>query len=132
MLILERGEEMIESLNRHAAESNLSSAWLSGLGGAEGLTLGFYDLEARDYKWQEFDQPLEIVSLTGNLVILDDKPFWHIHGVFSGPDYGSISGHVKSLTIGLTGELFITPLDFELTRTYDDETGLKLISESAN
>lgn len=94
------------------------------------LTLGFYDFEARKYLWKDFDGSLEIVSLTGDMVILDNKPFWHIHGVFSGADYGVISGHVKSLTIGLTGELMITPLDTPVTRTQDETTGLKLINQT--
>lgn len=127
LLILQRGEELFESLDAFAGEYKLTSAWLSGLGGAGGVTLGFYDLPAREYVWREFDQPLEIVSLTGNLSVVDGRPFWHIHGVFSGPDYQAVSGHVKSLTIGLTGELFITPLSAPITRRFDDETSLKLI-----
>jgi len=131
LVILSRGEELISSLESFAAEQGLVGAWLAGLGGSMKLTLGFYDFEAREYLWKDFDGALEIVSLTGDMVILDGKPFWHVHGVFSGADYGAISGHVKSLTIGLTGELMITPLDAPLTRTYDETTGLKLIGTAS-
>ena len=127
LLILKRGEELFDQLINYAKHNNLSSAWLSGLGGCEGLTIGYYDLEKKDYKWQEFDQRLEIISLTGNMTIVDNEPFWHIHGVFSDENYRSISGHVKMLRIGLTCEISITPLDYELTRIDDEDTGLKLI-----
>ena len=127
-VILGRGEELLSALEAYAREGALQSAWLqSGLGGASGVTLSFYDLETKTYIDKTFDQPLEIVSLTGNLSMVDGEPFWHIHGVFGTRDYQTISGHVKQLPIALTSELFITPLALELTRTYDDETGLKLI-----
>lgn len=127
LLILKRGEELFTELNNFAKQNNLSSAWLSGLGGSEGLTLGYYDLDKKDYKWQDHGERLEIVSLTGNLSLVDGEPFWHIHGVFSGDDYKSISGHVKYLKIGLTGEVFVTALPNKLTRRPDETTGLKLI-----
>lgn len=129
ILILERGEELQESLATFASESGLKSAWLSGQGGAMKVTLGFYDIESKTYQWQEFDEPLEIVSLTGNLSLSDGEPFWHIHGVFSDRDYRAVGGHVKSMTVGLTGELHITPISPGLHRDRrDDLTGLKLIS----
>lgn len=130
VLILQRGEELIESLNSFAAEQKLNSAWLSGLGGAGRVELGFYDLNKRDYDWQVYDGPLEILSLTGNLTIVDGQPFWHVHGVFSGTDFQAIGGHVRNMEVELTAELHITPLKTLLTRTFDDQTGLKLIDHS--
>lgn len=128
LLILERGEELIESLETFAAQQELTAGWLSGgLGGADKLTIGFYDIEAKDYEWRTYDEPLEILSLTGNVVIVDGRPFWHVHGVFSGRDFGAFGGHVKELVIGLTGELQIASLPTSLTRQYDSDTGLRLI-----
>ena len=128
MYVLKKGEELHEQLNVVASERGLSSAWMNGVGGASSVTLGFYNPETREYQWQGFDEPLEIISLQGNLAIVDGEPFWHIHGTFGRSDYSTISGHVKRCVIGLTGEVSITPIDANLTRTYDDETGLNLIS----
>ena len=129
VLILERGEELQEALAAFARESGVKSAWLSGLGGSMDVTLGFYDITSKSYRWKEFEEPLEIVSLTGNLSTSDSEPFWHIHGVFSGKDYQAVGGHVKSMRVGLTCELHISHLSSELHRDYhDDITGLKLIS----
>ena len=127
IVVLDRGEELHEQLAIVTKNNNLAAAWLSGLGGAMNVTLGFYDISTKNYKWQEFNEPLEIVSLTGNLSTKNGQPFWHVHGVFSGPNFQAISGHVKHLTIGLTGELYIKPLDVELTRSHDETTGLELL-----
>jgi predicted DNA-binding protein with PD1-like motif len=128
VLVLKRGEELMESLDTFTHKTGLASAWLSGVGGAAKATIGFYDIETKTYQWKEHDEPLEIISLTGNLAIVDGQPFWHIHGVFSGSNLQAIGGHVRSLIISLTGELHITPLAVPLQRTFDETTGLKLIA----
>lgn len=129
VLILERGEALQESLAAYVRESGVKSAWVSGIGGAMDVTLGFYDIQSQSYLWQEFDEPLEISSLSGNLALSEGEPFWHIHGVFSGRDYRAVGGHVKRMTVGLTCELHVTPFSAQLHRDrHDDVTGLKLIS----
>lgn len=127
LLVLKRGESLMEKLSEYARGQNLKSAWVNVIGGADGVTLGFYNLDAREYVWKEFDEELEITGLQGNLVWLDGEPFWHIHGTFGRSDFSTISGHVKDLRIGLTAEVALTPIDEPLTREYDEETGLKLI-----
>ncbi len=127
-LILKRGEELIAVLNGYASTKNLAGAWLqAGIGGAGSATLAYYDLEARRYVDRTFDEPLEILSLQGNLAWVDGEPFWHIHGTFGTKEYQSIGGHVKHLDIALTSELLIMPMPTRLTRSYDETTGLKLI-----
>lgn len=118
------------ALQVFAAEHKFASAWVQGIGGTASATIGFRDPEAKEYIWREFDEPLEIVNLQGNLTWVDGEPFWHVHGTFAGADYQAFGGHVKELVVGLTCELFITPTPLALTRSDDQDTGLKLITQS--
>lgn len=127
ILTLARHENLFDELEDYAKRHNLGGAWLSGLGGAEVVELGFYDLASKQYLWQRYEKALEIVSLTGNLAWVDQKPFWHIHGVFSDKDMSTVAGHVKFLQVGLTCEILLTPLEQSYGRKHDDETGLKLL-----
>ena len=131
VVVVQRGEELHAALNAYAREHGLQGAWMQGLGGSGTVTLGFYDIETKTYEWNTFNTPLEIVNLTGDLTIVDGEPFWHVHGTFGTREYQAIGGHVKELVVGLTCEILVTPLDAALTRTFDDETGLKLIRETA-
>jgi hypothetical protein len=124
---LQKGESLKGALNELAKKEDLKSAWLQGVGGAKSVTLGYYNLPGQEYLWQDFNELLEITSLSGNLSWVGDEPFWHIHGVFGGKDYQSIGGHVKDLSAGATVELFIHPFRTQITRTKDAETGLKLL-----
>lgn len=127
ILVLKRGEELHTTLIDYAKQHNLKSAWVQGLGGAGTVTLGYYNLSTREYQWKEFTEPFEILNVTGNMSIVDDEPFWHIHGSFGTPDYNVIGGHIQELVVGLTCELLVTPLEEPMTRVFDEETGLKLL-----
>lgn len=132
IVILERGEELIRELVSYAHEHRLQSAWLqSGLGGAESATHSFYDLETKTYIDKTFNEPLEVISLQGNLSVVDDTPFWHIHGTFGTSTYQTISGHVKTLGVALTAEILIQPIESPLIRSYDEATGLKLLDQKS-
>lgn len=125
---LERGEKLIENLNSFAVTEKIKGAWLSGLGGAESVELGFYDLETQQYNWQTFNELMEITALQGNLAWVDDQPKWHIHGTFSDRNYRAIGGHVKELVVGGTCEISLQSMsDNPLRRTQDDATGLSLL-----
>jgi len=130
LYVLKKGEELMAQLEVVARERSLSSAWVNIIGGASAVTLGYYNPEAREYQWTDFNEPLEILGLSGNLAIVDGKPMWHIHGTFGRADSSVLGGHVRSCTIGLTGEIALTPIDAKLTRTYDGETGLNLLTEA--
>lgn len=129
LLVLKKGEELMTVLDQFATENNLDGGWVNIIGGASSVTLGYYDPDSREYKWQSFEESLEIIGLQGNLAYVDGRPFWHIHGTFSRPDYSVIGGHIKECMIGLTGEVFLTTHPTKLTRIFDDETGLKLLDE---
>lgn len=128
VLVLERGEELIESLNNFADKHNLTNAWLSGLGAAGDMTIGYYDLDTREYVWKNInDGIVEILNLAGNFSRMNGDPVWHVHGVFSRPDLAAFGGHIKEMRVGLTCEIHISHLGVQMERGYDEETGLNLL-----
>lgn len=130
LLVLAKGEELMQQLSAFATEQRLPGAWVDIVGGAAGATLGYFDPAAREYRWRTFEEPLEITGLHGDLAWVDGRPAWHVHGTFSRADYSVIGGHVKQCPIGLTGEVMLTTRRDRLTRVFDDETGLKLLREA--
>lgn len=130
ILKLQLGEKLIENLNIFAKEKQLGSAWLNGLGGASETTLGYYNLETREYEWRDFAELMEITSLQGNLAWADGEPVWHVHASLSNREFAAFGGHVKELTAGATVEVFLHTRfkDEKLERVHDDEIGLKLLN----
>jgi predicted DNA-binding protein with PD1-like motif len=125
---LQKGERLMEALEKFMQENESPGAWISGLGGAQAVTLGFYDLDKKEYQWQTLEGLREVVSLTGNVAFDEaDKPAFHLHGVFGDREFQTIGGHVKDLVAGATLELFIHRTYKPLKRKSDAETGLSLL-----
>ena len=124
---LERGEQLISTLTQFFLEQNLNSGSLQAIGAAESAELGFYHLNRKEYAWKKFDSLMEIVSLTGNIALVEDKPFLHVHCVLSNENYETIGGHLKEATIGATCEVFVIQNEIGITREFDGKTGLKLL-----
>ncbi len=129
VLRLIKGEELISSVLKFCTNRGVESAFISGIGSVERVELGFYNLSKREYLWKNFDLPMEIVSLTGNITQVELKPFAHIHAVLSDSEFATYGGHVKLVIIGATCEVVIRPFEnVRLERNFDESTGLKLLS----
>lgn len=127
-LVLERGEELMESVTRLATETGIRAASLTGLGAVSSLTLGFYDLAARRYERASWTEEMEVCSLAGNLAEVDGGPFPHIHGVFGRRDFSCLGGHVFEAVVSVTLELALLTAPEPLRRHPVDFCDLKLIS----
>ena len=132
LMRLETGERLNEALEKFAAETNIDGAWLSGLGAASNIMLGFYQLSVKSFKARTIGQTMEVVSLTGNIALDESgKVVFHLHGVFADEDYNTIGGHVQDLVTGATLELFVHRAYKPTYRKHDDATGLQLLELSA-
>ncbi len=125
---LQKGERLSDAIKQFVDENELPGAWLSGLGAAQEVTIGFYDLGKKEYHWQTFEGLREVVSLSGNLASDENGDMvFHLHGVFSDREFKTIGGHVKDLVAGATLELFVHRTYKPLARKFDPETGLSLL-----
>lgn len=126
---LEMGERLMQSLKFFIQELNVKGAWINGLGAVTMAELGYYQLSTRQYIWREVQQPLEMLTLQGNITVGDDgQAAIHMHGTFSDAAMHAFGGHVKDAEIGATAELLITIWNKEpLHRQFDEPTGLSLL-----
>lgn len=122
-----RGEEIHESLTVFAAEHGISGATVEGIGAIRNVELGFFDPGKRAYDRREIDESTELLSLTGNLCLLEGKPFLHAHVVLMKSDFSVCGGHLFRGEISATGEFAIRQTDLSLIRNMDETIGLALL-----
>lgn len=116
------------ALGKFAEETKLEGGWINILGGALQMTLGFYELDKKQYRWQDFEGLYEITGITGNLAYDEqNQPVFHLHGTFAGPDYKSIGGHVKDLVAAATVEIFVHRAYQPIRRVLDESVGLQTL-----
>lgn len=125
---LEKGEAALTTLTEFCKTENIFSANFNGIGAFESVELGFYHLDKKEYSWKKFDAAIEVVSLTGNVSLVDNMPFLHIHTVLSDEKFQTVGGHLKEAVVGATLEIFMQTVDLQLNRAMNDEIGLKLLN----
>ena len=125
---LSKDEEVFASLGDFAERSGVRTAVLTGIGALKDAELGFYHLDRRDYERRHFAGEAELLGLTGNLSLLEEKPFFHIHVVLGAEDFSAYGGHLFGAKVAVTLEIHLLPMDLRLSRRYDAEVGLNLLS----
>ncbi len=124
---LSKGEEILSTLTEFCSRHQIQSGWISGIGAAQKITAGYYDLIRKEYIWKEFENVYEIIPLTGNISLKENKVFLHLHINFTDHDLKSYGGHLKSAIVNPTLEVIIYKLDQHLVRSFHAETGLYLL-----
>lgn len=127
-LVLETGEEVVETLSAFAEERSLRSGHFTAIGAFRRVSLGFYDLDRQEYLENPLEEQLEVASLVGNVTRAPEGGWKvHAHVVVGRRDGEARAGHLLSGVVRPTLELFLTESEEELRRRHDEETGLTLI-----
>ena len=127
---IDRGEEVIAKLQELCEKEDIGLACIEGLGAADHVVVGLYNVEKKEYKKRVFDEEMEISSLIGNITMQGKKVYHHIHVTVCNADLQAFGGHLTECRISGTCELFLTVLDGQVGRKYDDVTGLNLFDFS--
>ncbi|MDX1622865.1 MAG: PPC domain-containing DNA-binding protein [Gemmatimonadota bacterium] len=132
LLVLGPGDETIETLRRFAEERSVSGAWFTGLGAFRECVVAWYDLEAKAYRENPFDEQLEVASIVGDIGVREDgEVLVHAHVSLGRSDGTALGGHLVSGVVRPTLEVRLVELAWGLTRRHDEESGLPLIDLQA-
>ncbi len=124
---LERGEEAIDSLQRFADQHRIGFAAIRAVGTFDRVTLGYYDAEAKAYRNRSFDEPVEVLNLTGDVATgQDGTHIVHAHVTIGCADYTARGGHIVEAVVGPTLEVIIETTPATVHRRHDPDTGLQL------
>ncbi len=125
---LDQGEEVIKVLTEFALGNGIKSGSIQGIGAVKDVTLGYLDLHTKQYLKRSYSEEMELISLLGNITILNNKPFLHCHATCSGSDFRPVSGHLFTATVTATGEFSVIQSEGELIRCFDPALGFNRIT----
>jgi uncharacterized protein len=114
MLRLDEGQDLFATLSGFAKDASVRAGVIvSGIGMVRHATVGYWN--GREYSPKEITVPHELVALHGSLAVVDGAPSVHLHASLSGPDHGTVSGHLMRATIGVLAEIYVETFP---TRTF--------------
>jgi uncharacterized protein len=126
---LDSGAEIIGQITILAKDMEIEAAFISAIGALSRADLGCYDQASREYHASPVDEPVEIAACSGNISLLEGRPFVHAHAVLANGRGRSWAGHLIRGTI-FAAEVFLQELSgLPLKRVPDSITGLKLWGE---
>ena len=128
VLIFDTGDEVVSVLMDFAKEHRLKAAQFAGIGACLRVTLGFFELEQKDYRKIQINEQVEVMSLLGNISVTDNgEPKVHGHMVVGKSDGTAHGGHLLEAHVRPTLELFLVEYPGQLQRKMNEQVGLALI-----
>ncbi|MBD3210595.1 DUF296 domain-containing protein [Candidatus Micrarchaeota archaeon] len=128
VLRLDEGEEAVSSLLEFCRKESVRSAAVFGIGAVRKAEIAHFNTQEMRYHTNSYEGMYEVVSLAGNIAMLDGKPALHAHIVIADTGFSCHGGHLNSAVVNPTLELTLLPLETEIKRKKEEKTGLNLMS----
>ena len=127
VVVLAKGDEVMSGLTDFARQNKVTSASFTAIGAFSHATVAWFDDSRKEFKLIPIKQQVELVSMIGNIALVNDKPVVHTHVSVASSDGTVRGGHVIDAFVFPTLELFITVYPTPLHKQPDQATGLELI-----
>jgi hypothetical protein len=108
-------------------EEGITFSTLIATGALSAATLGYYDLQKKEYIYLAIDEDVEVASMTGNTAMRGQAPLIHAHAVLSKRDFQTVGGHVHEATVAATLEVVFRAEEARVDRALDADIGLPLM-----
>jgi predicted DNA-binding protein with PD1-like motif len=127
LLVFRTGQEVMQGLLAFARKHELVAGHLTGIGAIREAVIGYFDPEKKVYLRIHEKEQAELLSLTGNLALYDNEPFFHIHVALGMRDGSTRGGHLFEASVRPTVEVVLTTYTKAIRRKIDPDTGLPLL-----
>lgn len=126
-LIFETGDEVSSLLLDFARVHNLDASHFTAIGGFSDVTLGYFDIEKKQYEKIPIREQVEVVSLIGDIAAGENGPQVHAHVVIGKRDGSAHAGHLLEAHVRPTLELIMEQSPQHLRRKMNPDYGIALI-----
>ena len=124
VVVLSRGEKLVESLKAACAANAVNTGSVSGIGSVLSAELQSYRAESASYADFSVLDPCEIVSLLGNISLKNGNIHTHLHIALADSCGAVRGGHLNEAVINGNCEIFVSILDGAIERRFDPATGI--------
>lgn len=123
VLVLESGEPALEAMTTYLKQHRIAAGRFSAIGGFSHVELGYFNTQKNQAEHMKMDKQVEVVSMIGNIALLDGEPHVHAHVSVSDQTFQAYSGHLGEGIVEPTLEVFLTQFTSPILREKDEQTG---------
>ena len=125
---LEQGDDILKSLRQFSDGQRIKAAFFEGIGSLYKARLGHYDFkDTKTYKYETFDEDLEILTLSGNVSTMNNHALPHAHITLGRRDFSVIGGHLEDDSLANMVEVNLVKMPGKLEKAKDSSIGLNLL-----
>jgi len=122
-------EDLITAIKEMVMKYELTSGSVNIIGALKKATIGFFDINKKEYLFKTFEEPFELISCMGNISYNDAEPVIHLHVSLGREDLSLIGGHLSQPSIiSITAEVFINETKHKIIRSKDPQSKLMLLN----
>jgi len=124
---LDKGDDLLAALQEFCHDNQIKCGIIAGLGAVDCATYSYYDQKKRKYNKFTVNQELEVLNLTGNVSLMEEKPMVHAHVIFADNEGKTQGGHLMAGTRVFSCEVFVQELvGAPKMRKANKDTGLPI------
>lgn len=128
ILRLEQSDDILKTLREFSNAQRLRACFFEGIGSLYKAVLGHYDFkDTKTYKYETFDEDLEILTLSGNVSTMSGQALPHAHVTLGRRDFSVIGGHLEDGSLANMVEVQLNKLPGKLAKAKDKDVGLNLL-----
>jgi predicted DNA-binding protein with PD1-like motif len=125
---IDKGEEIVDQLKTICKKLDIKLGSIIGIGATDKVMISLLNTKTKKYQSKEFTGDHEIAPLVGNITMMNGEVFLHLHVTICNVEHKALGGHLTSAVISATFEGVIDIIDGQITRDYNDDIGLNLLS----
>ncbi|MEJ2295665.1 MAG: DNA-binding protein [Candidatus Lokiarchaeota archaeon] len=123
------GEDLIDAISEMVKKHDIKSGLINVIGALNKFTIGYFDIDNKEYLFKTFEENVELVNCMGNVAFKDGEPIIHLHFQVGRQDYSILGGHLgKPSIVSVTGEVYIYEIDTKISRKNDPNFDLSLLN----
>src|ERR1700731_3012961 len=126
-VIFYQGDEAFSGLLEFAEKYQVTSAHFTAIGALNGATLGWFDPQRKMYKKIPINGQHEVMGMSGDIALYQEKPVVHTHMIVGSPDGTTRAGHVLLAYVSPPLEAMVTVDPIAMHKRFDPATDLTLI-----
>ncbi|MBQ2313249.1 MAG: DNA-binding protein [Elusimicrobiaceae bacterium] len=107
---ISKGKDLLTELTDFCHDNQIKCGIVNGIGSLENATLAYFDQAKKKYEKIVVSKETEILSLTGNISIMDNRSNVHAHVVLAGKDGAILGGHLGVGSKVYLAEVYIQEL----------------------
>jgi uncharacterized protein len=126
VILVERGEKVIEKLLWYCKEKKIYSGFFTGIGAVDEAEIAHYIVDNKKYSSKVYKEPMEICNMTGNVSFMDNAPYIHAHITLGKENFALIGGHLKEATVHAVCEVYLVEVSKKVVRKHQESLGLNV------